>query len=147
MQSQTLAGIALLFLSSFASLLGQATLPSSGTYIPPQLSQNSILDNPGIQKAFAHLYTGDLPGFQTELLTQAKAGNPAAQLMLGTQYVPKETFAPPSISEMQAGRDQSQPKTIPNTNISPLSKVFPPSYSEALKVVDPRLSPGLRGSQ
>jgi hypothetical protein len=105
---------------------------SSGNYKPPPLSQNSIDGDPGIQKAVKHLYTGDLSGFQTELLTQAKAGNPAAQLMLGTQYVPKETFALPSLSEWQANKYQ-KPKIVPGTQIYPLSRIFPPSYSEALK--------------
>jgi len=52
--------------------------------------------------------------------------------MLGTQYVPKEKFAPPSLSEPQANKDQ-KPKIVPDTRISPLSRIFPPSYSEALK--------------
>jgi hypothetical protein len=34
---------------------------------------------------------------------------------------------------MQAGKDQSPPKIIPSKDTSPLSNIFPPSYSEALK--------------
>ncbi|MEG9436889.1 hypothetical protein JAO29_12030 [Edaphobacter sp. HDX4] len=138
-----LASIALVLLISSGPFSAQVSQPayttfthleprSSGNYKPPPLSQNSIDDDPGIQKAVTHLYTGDLLGFRTELLTQAKAGNPAAHLMLGIQYVPKETFALPSLSKWQANMDQ-RPKIVPETKISPLSKIFPPSYSEALK--------------
>jgi len=139
-----LVSIALVLLISSAPLSAQVSQPasanfthleppSSGNYKPPRLSRNSILDDPGIERAISHLYTGDFTGFQTELHTQAEAGNPAAQLMLGTQYIPKETFAPPDISEMQGGKDPSPPKIIPAKDNSPLSKVFSPSYSEALR--------------
>lgn len=107
--------------------------PSSGSYKPPKFSSNAEGDDPGIQKAFAHLYTGDKSGFQAELRNQAESGDPFAQLMLGEQYIPKEMYAPMSPAEAFSNHGQLQPKIVPALDTSPMAKLFPPSYTEALK--------------
>jgi hypothetical protein len=86
-----------------------------------------------MQQAFKCLSTGDASGFQIELQKQAEEGDPAAQLMLGEQYIPKEKLATISFSDLQTEDGQPYPQVVPDTDTSPVAKLFPPSYPEALK--------------
>ena len=126
----------MLLLGLFPALRAQyPQSPTPGNYKPPALSFSAIFgDNPdpGIQKAFTHIYKGDGPGFQAELRSQAETGNAAAQLMLGEQYLKLVSYA--------AYRAEEQRKhSIPESMISmqdhepPQAAFYPqPDDAEAL---------------
>lgn len=109
------------------------TPPSPGHYKAPPLSLAATYDDPAIQKLSTHLYTGDVSGFQSELKKLAESGNPSAQLMLGEWYVPRETYARLSPAGDSNHGHPPQPKIVPATDTSLIAKLFPPSYSQALK--------------
>jgi hypothetical protein len=107
--------------------------PSPGHYKPPPLSRMSNMDDhdPAMQKANAYVMAGDLPGYKAELQKQAEAGSAYAQLSLGALYIPREKHAPPDISH--AFTSNEEPKIVPDTSNTLLTKLFPPSLAEALK--------------
>jgi hypothetical protein len=106
---------------------------SPGHYKPPPLSRMAAMvdHDSGMQKADAYVMAGDLPGYKAELQKQAEAGSAYAQLSLGALYIPRETFAPPDISLPL--KFNQNPRLVLDTSVTPLTKLFPPSFPEALK--------------
>jgi|GEM_PF-3960844 len=107
--------------------------PSPGHYKPPPLSRMSDMDDhdPAMQKVNARLLAGDLPGYKAELQKQAEAGSALAQLSLGALYIPREKYALPDISLPL--KTNENPNIVPDNRATPLTKLFPPSFPEALK--------------
>ena len=120
------------FLVSTFPLSGQMQaplVPNRPPYTAPPLSDFSVLADPGVITAFHLLEASDMPGFQAELRRQALAGNPAAQLLYGMQFVPLEAFAPPTPEQVRSGH--LTPTIIPLTP-DPRPGRPEPSFIDAL---------------
>lgn len=105
-------------------------VPSSGGYTPPALSLTRLLESdlPLHEALMTSIRTGDQAGYRNTVLNAARAGDLAAELLLGEQYIPEQCTFEPNQDVPYCGKNGNEPpKVVFRTNLLGIDA----SYEEA----------------